>query len=336
MLNNSYFYYQLTRKYVILFGSLFNDITVIRKDKDTGRELKRMNVPIIYGPKDKYITRINSDPDLQRETQITLPRMSFEIRSMAYDATRKQNSLLRHAKADSSSKSNSMYMGVPYDLTFELNIYAKNIDDGTHIVEQILPYFNPDYTVTINAIPELGFLKDVPVILTSVTNNVEYEGNFDSVRYIHWTLAFTVKANYYGPISKPKIIKRSITNIFNDPSIVRGNIIRINTENGNNGTFMIQDTIYQGNNPSTANAYGIVMSWNPTINKLEIGAAQGTFNVGNTIKATSTNASYTIESFDATPLKLAVIDITPKPNTAQPGDDFGYTTVITEWPDTKY
>ena len=336
MLNNSYFYYQLTRKYVILFGSLFNDITVIRKDKDTGRELKRMNVPIIYGPKDKYITRINSDPDLQKETQITLPRMSFEIRSMAYDATRKQNSLLRHAKSDSSSKSNSMYMGVPYDLTFELNIYAKNIDDGTHIVEQILPYFNPDYTVTINAIPELGFLKDVPVILTSVTNNVEYEGNFDSVRYIHWTLAFTVKANYYGPISKPKIIKRSITNIFNDPSIVRGNIIRINTENGNNGTFMIQDIIYQGSNPSTANAYGIVMSWNPTINKLEIGAAQGTFNVGNTIKATSTNASYTIESFDATPLKLAVIDITPKPNTAQPGDDFGYTTVITEWPDTKY
>ena len=331
MLNNPYFYYQLTRKYVILFGSLFNDITVIRKDKDTGRELKRMNVPIIYGPKDKYITRINSDPDLQKETQITLPRMSFEIRSMAYDATRKQNSLLRHAKSDSSSKSNSMYMGVPYDLTFELNIYAKNIDDGTHIVEQILPYFNPDYTVTINAIPELGFLKDVPVILTSVTNNVEYEGNFDSVRYIQWTLTFTVKANYYGPISKPKIIKRSITNIFNDPSIVRGNIIRINTENGNNGTLMIQDIIYQGNNPSTANAYGIVMSWNPTINKLKIGAAQGTFNVGNTIKATSTNASYTIESFDATPIKLAMIDITPKPNTAQPGDDFGYTTVITEY-----
>ena len=335
MLNNPYFYYQLSRKYVILFGSLFNDITVIRKDKDTGRELKRMNVPIIYGPKDKYITRINSDPDFQRETQITLPRMSFEIRSMAYDATRKQNSLLRHAKADSASKSNSMYMGVPYDLTFELNIYAKNIDDGTHIVEQILPYFNPDYTVTINAIPELGFLKDVPVILNSVTNNVQYEGNFDSVRYINWTLTFTVKANYYGPISKPKIIRKSITNIFNDPSIVRGNIIRINTENGNNGTFMIQDTIYQGSNPSTANAYGIVMSWNPTINKLEIGAAQGTFNVGNTIKATSTNATYTIESFDATPIKLVEIDITPKPNTAQPGDDFGYTTVITEWPDTE-
>tara|TARA_R110000868_G_scaffold173058_2_gene409068 strand:- start:516 stop:1289 length:774 start_codon:yes stop_codon:yes gene_type:complete len=253
---------------------------------------------------------------------------------MAYDATRKQNSLLRHAKADSASKSNSMYMGVPYDLTFELNIYAKNIDDGTHIVEQILPYFNPDYTVTINAIPELGFLKDVPVILNSVTNNVQYEGNFDSVRYINWTLTFTVKANYYGPISKPKIIRKSITNIFNDPSIVRGNIIRINTENGNNGTFMIQDTIYQGSNPSTANAYGIVMSWNPTINKLEIGAAQGTFNVGNTIKATSTNATYTIESFDATPIKLVEIDITPKPNTAQPGDDFGYTTVITEWPAT--
>jgi hypothetical protein len=335
MLNNPYFYHRMIRKYVILFGNLFNNITIVRKDETTNQEIKRLKVPILYGPKEKYITRIESNPDLQRETQITLPRMSFDVVGYTYDASRKQNSLLKIAKGDSASKVNSMYMGIPIDFNFELVVYSRNIDDGTHIVEQILPYFNPDYTLSAVTIPQMGFEKDIPVVFNDITNSIQYEGNFDSVRYVYWTLHFTLKGYLYGPITQPKIISKSITNIFNDPSIVSGNIVKINTTNGNNGTFKIEDIVYQGSNPQTANAYGFVLNWVPGTGKLELGGAQGTFQANNVIRASSTNAAYTIASFDATPLKLVEIDITPTPNTAMPGDNFGYDTTITEWPNTE-
>ena len=199
MLGNSPFYHQLTRKAVVLFGRLFDDITLVRKNSQTGKEMNRFQVPIVYSPKEKMVTRLFSDPDLLKTVQVILPRMGFEITGVSYDATRKQNSLLKAAKANTATHVNSMYMGVPYDITFALNIYARNIDDGTQIVEQILPFFNPDFTVSANMVPDLGFLKDIPVILNSVTNNIEYEGNFDSVRYVNWTLNFTMKMYYYGP-----------------------------------------------------------------------------------------------------------------------------------------
>ena len=147
MLGNSEFYHQLTRKAVILFGRLFDDISIVRKNDQTGKETGRFLVPIIYAPKEKMVTRILSDPDLLKSIGVILPRMSFEITGISYDSTRKQNSLLRAAKSNTSTHVSASYMGVPYDITFALNIYARNIDDGTHIVEQILPFFNPDFTV---------------------------------------------------------------------------------------------------------------------------------------------------------------------------------------------
>ena len=214
MLGNAHFYHQLTRKAVVLFGRMFDDLTVVRKSSVDGKEVGRFRVPIVYSPKEKMITRIMSDPDLLRQVQSILPRMGFEITGISYDASRKQNSLLKTAKGNTASHVSSTYMGVPYDLTFQLSIYTRNIDDGTHIVEQILPFFNPDFTVSTNMIPDLGFLKDVPVILTHVANDIEYEGNQDSVRYVHWTLTFTMKMYYYGPISYPKIIRSVYTNIY--------------------------------------------------------------------------------------------------------------------------
>lgn len=335
MLSNQHFYYQLTRKYVIAFGNMFNNISLIRKNKDTGAEIERMKIPILYAHKEKYYARLQSDPDLQRELQISLPRMSFELLGMSYDPSRKQNSLLRTAKGNNATRVSSQYMGVPYDLEFELNIYARNIDDGAHIIEQILPYFNPDYTVTVNVIPEIGFLKDVPIILNSVTNSVEHEGNFDAVRYITWRLTFSMKANYYGPISTPKVIREVNTNIYNDPSLKAGYVLRINTNNGNNGSYKLDDYVYQGPDYQTATAVAQVVEWNQQTGRLVLGAAQGQFNVNNTIKAVSTNASYNLSSFDASPLKLVNINIVPDPITAEPDDDYGYTTTITEWPDTE-
>lgn len=331
MLSNRYFYYGMTRKYVVLFGNMFNNISLIRKNKDTGAEIERMKVPILYAPKEKYIARLFSDPDLQREIQVVLPRMSFEMVGISYDASRKQNSLLRNSSGPVATTAATQYMGVPYDLTFELNIYARNIDDGTHIVEQILPYFNPDYTPTINPLTEMGFDKDTPIILNSVTNNIEHEGNFDAVRFVTWTLTFTMKAYFYGPVTNSKIIRKVDANIFNDPSLQAGYITRMNMTAGNNGTYKMDDLVYQGPNQQTATAYGIVISWDAQNQKLAIGGTQGQFVVNTAVHAASTNAAYTLASFEATPLKLVNIHIEPKPNTANPGNDFGYDTKITEY-----
>jgi len=331
---NSYFYYQLTRKYVTLFGNLFNDISLIRKNSTTGTEIERIKIPIIYAPKEKYFSRLKNDENLDKPVQIILPRMSFEMTGIAYDATRKQNTLYRTARGNTASRVASQYMGVPYDLTFELNVYARNIDDGTHIIEQILPYFTPDYTVSVNTIPEVGFIKDIPVVLESVTNLIEHEGNFDTVRYITWTLTFTMKTYYFGPVTTPKIIRKVITNINADPALQAGNIVRINTSAGNNGTFTIDDVAYQGTTYETATAYGVVQAWSSNTGKLILGSVQGSFTTNTTIKTATTNASYNLFSFDASPMTYARIVIEPDPITANADQDFGYSTTITEWPET--
>jgi hypothetical protein len=334
MLGNSPFYHQLTRKAVVLFGRLFDDIIVVRKNDQSGEEVNRFRVPLIYSPKEKMVTRIFSDPDLLRSIQIMLPRMGFEITGISYDATRKQNSLLKAARSNTTTHVSASYMGVPYDINFQLNIYTRNIDDGTNIVEQILPFFNPDFTVTTNMIPDLGMFKDVPVILNNVSNDIQYEGDYDSVRYVNWTLNFTMKMHYYGPISYPKIIRSVYANILQDPSLQSGYITRINVANAN-GVFKVDDLVYQGNTYSTATSYGTVVKYNSNTNQMVIGAVQGTFKVNNTIRAVSTNGVCTLDSFYVTPMKFAEILITPDPSNAEPTDDYGYNINITEWPDTE-
>ena len=335
MLGNSHFYHQLTRKAVILFGRLFDDITIIRKNDQTAAETNRFLVPIVYAPKEKMVTRIFSDPDLQKQLGALLPRMSYEITGITYDPTRKQNSVLRSAKSNTTTHVTSSYTGVPYDINFSLNIYTRNIDDGTQIVEQILPFFNIDFTVTTNMIPDLGALKDIPIVLNSVTNNIEYEGDFESVRYVYWTLNFTMKMHYYGPISYPKIIRTVYANTYNDPALTAGGYITKMYVTNANGVFKNEDLVYQGATYNTANAYGYVMNYSAGSGKLTLGAVQGNFRVNNRIHAVSTNAVCTIDSFVQDPLKLASIKITPDPSWAEPDDDYGYTIEITEWPQTE-
>lgn len=334
MLSNAHFYHRLTRKYVTLFGTLFNNITLIKKNYTTNEEIERVKVPIQYAPKEKYFARLEGDPNLSRETQITLPRMSFEITGFEWDSKRQLNKINQNVKGSTSTGVLSQYIGIPYDLNFQLNIYTRNIDDGNQIVEQILPYFYPDYTVQTKLIPELDFITDIPIILNNITNIIEHEGNFDSVRYVAWTLNFTMKAYYFGPVREPKIIRKVITNIFNDPSLQSGYITRVNLSGGNNGTYRIDDLVYQGNSYSNASAVGIVWSWSPGTGKLGIGSVQGTFQVNTSIKAVTTNAAFNLQSFDASPLKLAKVVVEPDPIDAAPTDDFGYTSTITEFPET--
>lgn len=333
MLSNQHFYYRLTRKYSTLFSDMFNNITVKHKDVNDV-EVRRIKVPIIWGPKDKYVTRLQTDPDLLRDVAITLPRMSYDITGWSYDPSRKQISTLRVADGDTASRVKSAYMAVPYNLKFQLSIYSKTIDDGLQITEQILPYFNPDYTRTIVPIPELSFLKDIPIILDGVNQQIDYEGNYDKERFCIWNLDFTMQCYYFGPITTPKIIRKSIANIFNDPSLVTGYITRINTDlpANCNTFFAISDTVYQGSSWQTATAYGQVLDWDSGTRKLMLGGVQGNFILDSTIRAQSTNASCNIASFDASPLKLAQIIVQPDPIDATPESEYGYSIDVSEFP----
>lgn len=209
------FYFSSIRKYVILFGTLFNNIKITRTDK-TGKVTSLMKVPIGYGPKEKMLTRVIQDPDIDRQTAIQLPIMSFEITGLDYDGSRKRQTIHRIASLDpdNPSKNKYQYSPVPYNIGFSLSIYVKNAEDGTKIIEQILPYFTPDWTTTVHLIPEMNIKMDIPVILNRVSTEDTYTGDFKDRRALLWNLDFTMKAYIYGPVKKTNIIKFANTEFF--------------------------------------------------------------------------------------------------------------------------
>ena len=173
------FYHETIRKIVVAFGTMFNNIQLVRKDND-GNIVQAMKVPLAYGPRQKFLVRLREDPDLTKQVAITLPRIGFEIQNLSYDPTRKLNRVQKFKKTK-SSKSNALdvqYMPVPYNLEFELYILSKNSDDALQIVEQILPYFQPDYTLTVNDMADMGIKRDVPIVLNGITYEDDYEGDF--------------------------------------------------------------------------------------------------------------------------------------------------------------
>lgn len=209
-MNGHTFYHNTIRKYVVLFGTMFNDIYVNRPDASTN-VIHSLKVPISYGPKEKTLSRVSGDPSLNRPVAIVLPRMSFEMLSIAYAPTRKLITINKNKKTTSDPDVlNYQYNPVPYDFTFELNIMVRNADDGTRILEQILPFFTPDWTPTINLIPEIGLKYDIPIVLNSVDSTDTYEGDYESRRALIWTLVFTVKGYIFGPVNQQKIIKQAI------------------------------------------------------------------------------------------------------------------------------
>tara|TARA_R100000234_G_scaffold48682_4_gene29164 strand:+ start:4175 stop:4975 length:801 start_codon:yes stop_codon:yes gene_type:complete len=202
------FYHETTRKIVVAFGTLFNDIHLVRKD-NSGVIQQSMKVPLAYGPRQKYLVRLADDPDLSKQTAVTLPRIGFEIAGLSYDPTRKLQRVqkFKKVKGAKASQLDTQYMPVPYNIDFELYILSKQSDDALQIVEQILPYFQPDYTVTINDNTDMGVKRDVPVILNSIAYEDDYQGDFASRRAIIYTLSFTAKFYLYGPVTSSKVIK---------------------------------------------------------------------------------------------------------------------------------
>lgn len=185
------------RKYVIYFGTLFNNLYINRTNA-AGATVQTMKVPLNYGPKEKFLARLEGNPDLVKEVAITLPRMSFEMTGISYSSDRKLSTINKMVKVSVDGVS-YQYMPVPYDIEFTLSVMVKNAEDGTKIIEQILPYFTPEWTNTLNIIPDIGYKLDVPVILQSVNTEDSYEGNFETRRAITWTLTFVMKGMLFGP-----------------------------------------------------------------------------------------------------------------------------------------
>lgn len=211
------FYHGTIRKYVIAFGNLFNGIYVQRLDLN-GNRIQTIAVPLAYGPKERFLVRMAQDPNLDQEVQITLPRMGFEIQSLAYAPQRKLSSTLKNVKLKTSDydRVDTQYTPVPYDINIMLSIFVRNADDGAQIVEQIVPYFRPEFTTNVILIPEMGITVDTPVVLQDVSIEDTYEGNFDTRRALIYNMNFQVKAYMYGPVSNSGLIKRAITNLYQD------------------------------------------------------------------------------------------------------------------------
>ena len=210
----AHFYNKHIRNTVIAFGTIFNNVNIKRLDS-SGNPLQNIRVPLAYAPKEKMLVRLEQQEDLtgdDSKVAITLPRMSFDIQSFAYDPTRKLNKLQKYGAVKTTSdtkKLNTQYSPVPYDVSFNLYAFVANSDDGLQILEQILPYFQPDYTVTmIEDSTYMDIKRDIPFILESVDYEDTYTGNFDNRRAIIYTLKFTAKIYLYGPISSSSIIRK--------------------------------------------------------------------------------------------------------------------------------
>ena len=212
------FYHETMRKVVVAFGTMFNDIHLVRTN-NAGEVTQTMKVPLAYGPKQKWLSRLTEDPNLSKKVAVTLPRIGFEISGISYDSSRKQNKIMKVKKVVNGTDNDTLksgFMPVPYNVGFELYIMAKNSDDALQILEQILPYFQPEYTVTLREVPELDIIRDVPVVLNSIGYEDNYEGDFTSRRAIIYTLTFTAKYYLYGPVTSQNIIRSVQVDQYSD------------------------------------------------------------------------------------------------------------------------
>ena len=220
------FYHETMRKVIISFGTLFNNINLVRKN-NAGTIVQTMKVPLAYGPRQKWLTRLDSDAKLDTKVAITLPRLGFEITGLSYDATRKINKMQKTIRVKTNEADGKVMnfnrAPVPYNINFSLYSFTATAENGLQIVEQILPFFQPDYTVSIRVIPEMNLVRDVPIILNGVQYEDSYDGEFTRRRAVVYTLNFTAKTYIYGPMSNQGIIKEVQADLGadTDPKLTR-------------------------------------------------------------------------------------------------------------------
>lgn len=211
MFANTIFYHEITRKVIIAFGSLFSDIKIKRVDQNGGNA-QTISVPIAYAPKEKWVVKIEQDPTQSNYAYTTLPRLSFEITNFSYDASRKMNRNASIMCGDPNGLMARTYSPVPYNIDISLYALTKTTEDGLQIIEQILPFFTPEFTMSIRAVPESNIITDIPIILNSLDVNDEYDGDFQTRRFVTYTMNFTLKAWMFGPVTESGVVNQIFVN----------------------------------------------------------------------------------------------------------------------------
>jgi len=211
-----HFYNEGMRKMTVAFGQVFNNIQIKRTGSDS--TIQSIRVPLAYAPKEKFLVRLDQQASLDdRQFAITLPRMGFEISGIEYDGSRKLTKVQKFKSTKSNTGvMNFNFMPVPYNISYNLYCFTATAEGGLQIVEQILPYFQPDYTVTINVVPEMGIKRDVPIVLNNINYEDSYSGDFESRRAVIYTLNFTAKTYLYGPASTQKVIRETQADMHTD------------------------------------------------------------------------------------------------------------------------
>ena len=330
MLGNAPFYNRTIRKIVVAFGTVFNDIYVVRYTKDGLTAKETIKVPLNWGAKEKYVTRLTSDPTLTKSIATTLPRISFDMTGMSYDSSRKLPSTMRNFSANNASTIKTQFVSVPYNFDFSLSIYVRNTEDGTQILEQILPFFTPDFSVTVDFIPSMEPKYDMPIILNSVSNEVDYEGDMMTTRMIIWNLEFTAKGHIWPPVKIQKVASNSNINLFVQPNSTIEQQVYVDFANGV-GRFSDSETL----RVTDRNVYGKVVYFSNANNGiLVVQSLNDYLEIGDIVRGDFTGATFTIKTTDENALKLKTITTSPNPANAEPDDEFGFSETTTDGPAT--
>jgi len=331
MLNNDHFYNRTIRKVIVAFGSVFNDIEIIRYNKAQTTEYERIRVPLSYGPKEKYLTRITTDPNLTKSIATVVPRIGFDLSSLSYDVNRKLNTMSRNTAIQNNGSIAGQYNPVPYDFDFDMAIYVRNIEDGTQILEQILPFFTPDFTVTVNLNEAMGRKYDMPIILNSVSSEIDYESDMTTTRLIIWNLSFTAKGYIFPAVkTDAKIINQANTNFYIDSRNTQSQQVYVDKANSS-GVFTTNETYRE---ITTGKTGTIVYYANNTTGSLVVTNVSDLLDEGDEIIGDYSHSRAIINTVDVNPLKTVSVVITTNPYGKLPNSDFGYTTTRKEFPKT--
>ena len=331
MLSGQHYYHRIIRKLVVAFGTMFNNMRLVRYDSTTNppTEIERINVPLMYASKEKFYQRIAAAPDPYNPVNLTLPRMAFEMNGIAYDPLRKISNFTDQF-AEGLPLGLKKVKSTPYNFDFNLYCFVRNTEDGAQIIEQILPYFTPDYTVTLDFVGIEDFKMDVPIVFNSITYDDSHEGDPEATRSIIWTLNFTAKGYLFGPVANISMIRKATANIYDNT--FETNPLKAMTLESGNGTFKIDELVFQGSTIGSAVASGYVRSWNSTSNTIVVYDTNGTFRIGTQLVGAVTGARYNVASYQIDTNQLVSISVEPTPNTANSeAEAFGFSTTITEY-----
>lgn len=343
MLSNQHYYHRIIRKLVVGFGTIFNNLRLVRYDQTNNNniEIERINVPLMYASKEKFYKRITGAPDLLNPVNLTLPRMAFEMNGITYDPLRKISNFTEQF-AEGLPLGLKKVKVTPYNFDFNLYCFIRNTEDGAQIIEQILPFFTPDYTITVDFVNINDLKMDVPIVFNSITYDDSHEGDPESTRSIIWTLNFTVKAYLFGHIDNIKMIKKATANVY-DSTFETNPLKELQLtpdvrEVGNSanivfsGDYKHNELVYQGRSFDEASATGYVRSWSNTANTIVIYDTNGVFNKNVAVIGAVSGARYNVVSYGIDSNQLVNITVEPTPNTANSElEAFGFSTDITEY-----